>query len=90
MKIGMSAAAAVRFRRDHDLAAVLEQEAGDIGDAHQELLAGDLPGRPGGAGFRQALRHRAAPNRHLRRAPAAPAISPGSSISLATESPETR
>jgi len=60
--------ARLRFRRHHDLAAVVEQETRDVGDTEQELLAGDLPGRAGCARGWQAFWHRPAPNRHLRRA----------------------
>ena len=45
--------AAARFRRHHDLAAGDEEEAGDVRDAHQELFAGDFPGRAGRGGFRK-------------------------------------
>ena len=54
------------FRRQHDLAAVGEEKARDVGDAHEELLAGDLPGRPGRSRAGQAVRHRPAPDGDLR------------------------
>ena len=60
--------ALVRFRRDHDFAAVVEQKPRDVGNAQEELLAGDLPGRSAGAAIRQVFRHRPAPDRDLRHA----------------------
>jgi len=77
----------LRFRRHHDFAAVIEEKAGDVGDAHEKLLAGDLPDRPGRGRIRQPLRHLPPADRHLR---CAFGDACDKAISLATESPETR
>jgi hypothetical protein len=56
---------ATRLLLEDDLASVVEQEARHAGNAQQELLAGDLPGRPGGAGVGERIRHCAGPDRHI-------------------------
>ena len=56
-----------RFRRHHDVAALGQEEAGDVGDAHEELLAGDLPGRAGRGLAGKLFWNLAAADRDLRR-----------------------
>ena len=79
-------------RFEHDLAPAREQEARHVGNAKQETIAGDLPGRAARARLRQGFRHRARPHHDVGRLSAggAAAMAPGSSISLATPSPATR
>ena len=80
-----------RARLEGDVAAVAEQKARDAGNAQQKPPAGDLPGRPDGAGAFQRL---AAPARNGSLtsggvAPAGIAIKPGKAMSLPTDRPET-
>jgi hypothetical protein len=89
MKTGIGVGG-LRFRRHHDLAAVIVEKAGDVGDAHEKLLAGNLPGRPGRGRIRQPLPHLPRRIATCGAHSGMPAISPGKAISLVTESPETR